>query len=140
MSRLLIALFALGTMFGAGLIAAPSADAANCVRFSATHFDASGNDNYNTNGEWVRIKNYCSSTKTLSRWVIHDYGRKHTYRFATGVKIKPGATITLKTGVGRNTASTRFWGRSYGAVWNNTGTEWAYLKNANGVLQHRRTE
>ena len=64
--------------------------------------------------------------------------RKHTYRFASGVSVKPGATITLKTGVGRNTTSTRFWGRSYGAVWNNTGTEYAYLRDGNGTLRSQR--
>ena len=140
MSRLLIALFAVGTLFGAGLAIAPSAEAAACVRFSATHFDATGDDNYNTNGEWVRIKNYCTTTKTLSGWTIKDYGSKHTYRFPTGVKIRPGYSITLYTGVGTNTSTKRFWGRSYGAVWNNTGTEWAYLRNASGTLQSKRTE
>ena len=138
MSRLFIGLMALVVLIGAGMAAAPSASAAACVRLSATHFDAPGNDNYNTNGEWVRIKNYCSTTKSLSRWYIHDYGKKHTYRFASGVSIKPGASITIKTGVGRNTTTTRFWGRSYGAVWNNTGAEYAYLRNASGALQSKR--
>ena len=140
MSRLLIGIVALAGLLGAGAIHASPTSAASCVRFSATNFDASGDDNYNTNGEWVRIKNYCSTTKAVSGWTIHDYGRKHTYRFASGVSVKPGATITLKTGVGRNTTSTRFWGRSYGAVWNNTGTEYAYLRDGNGTLRSQRGE
>ncbi len=140
MSRLLIGLVALVALLGVGAVQAAPTSAASCVRFSATNFNASGDDNYNTNGEWVRIKNYCSTTKSLSAWSIHDYGRKHTYRFATGVKIKPGASITLKTGVGSNTTTTRYWGRSYGAVWNNSGTEYAYLRNSSGTLLSKRGE
>lgn len=141
MSRIFGPILALALLAGTASFVAPtSVDAAACVRFSATHFDATGNDNYNTNGEWVRIKNYCTTTKTLSGWTIKDYGSKHTYRFPTGVRIAAGASITLYTGVGRNTSAKRFWGRSYGAVWNNSAPEYAYLRNAAGVLQSKRTE
>jgi hypothetical protein len=114
-------------MFLIGMVgvAAPTpADAASCVRFSATRFDAPGNDNLaaNLNGEWVRIKNYCSTTKSLSGWKIHDYGRKHVYTFPTGVRIKPGYSITLYSGKGTNTTTKRYWKRSYGAVWNKQST------------------
>jgi hypothetical protein len=116
-----------------------SASAAACVRFSAANFDAPGNDNLASllNGEWVRIKNFCSTTKAVSGWTINDYKSIHTYRFPTGVSIRAGATITLYTGRGTNTATKRYWGRSYGAVWNNTGTEYAYLRNSAGTLQSR---
>jgi hypothetical protein len=141
MSRIFGPILALALLAGTATFVAPaSADAASCVRFSATHFDATGNDNYNTNGEWVRIKNYCTTAKTLSGWTIKDYGSKHTYRFPTGVRIGAGASITLYTGVGSNTSSKRFWGRSYGAVWNNSAPEYAYLRNASSVLQSKRTE
>ena len=63
-SGLLALLFLVGV---AGVATPATADAASCVRFSATHFNAPGNDNYaeNLNGEWVRIKNYCSTTKSV---------------------------------------------------------------------------
>jgi hypothetical protein len=134
---------AVAVLAGVLTLAAPApTDAANCLRFSATHFEAPGNDNYaaNLNGEWVRIHNYCSVTKSLSSWTIKDYKSLHTYRFATGVKIRAGTSITLYSGKGTNTATKRFWGRSYGAVWNNSAPEYAYLRNSAGTLQSKRTE
>jgi hypothetical protein len=136
-------MLALIVVAGGATLAAPGpVDAASCVRFSATNFDAPGNDNYaaNLNGEWVRIKNYCTTTKSLSGWTIKDYGSKHTFRFPTGVSIRPGYSITLYSGRGTNTSTKRFWQRTYGAVWNNTAPEYAYLRNASGVLQSKRTE
>jgi competence protein ComEC len=115
------------------------AAAASCVRFVASNFDASGNDNYNENGEWVRIKNFCSTGKTLSGWRIHDYKRIHIYTIPTGVRIGPGKVITLYTGKGTNTGSKLFW-RQSAAVWNNAPPEVAYLKNASGTLVSKWTE
>ena len=143
MRQLVTGLLALLFLVGVAGVATPAtADAAACVRFSATHFNAPGNDNYaaNLNGEWVRIKNYCSTTKSLSGWKIHDYGKKHTYTFASTVKIKPGYSITLYSGKGTNTTTKRFWQRTYGAVWNNSAPEYAYLRNSAGTLQSKRTE
>ena len=119
-----------------------SASAASCVRFVASNFNAPGNDNLaaNLNGEWVRIKNFCSTSKSLSSWTIKDYHSLHTYRFPTGVSIRAGYSITLYSGRGTNTATKRYWQRSYGAVWNNTPPEYAYLRNAAGVLQSRWTQ
>jgi hypothetical protein len=137
MSRLFSALFAAVFALAISSSISPSkTDAASCVRFSATHFDATGNDNTNRNGEWVRIKNYCSAAKILSGWKIHDYGSANTYTFRSGLRIGAGATITLYTGSGTNTSTKRFWGLSK-QVWDNTGSEYAYLKNASGVLQSK---
>jgi hypothetical protein len=121
----------------------PSADAAAaCVRFSASKFDAPGNDNLAAylNGEWVRIRNYCTTTKSLSGWTIKDYKSIHSFKFPTGVSIGPGSSITLFSGRGTNTTTKRYWQRTYGAVWNNTPPERAYLRNAAGVLQHSWSE
>jgi hypothetical protein len=111
---------------------------AACVRISGGNFDAPGNDNYaeNLNGEYVKIKNYCSTTKSVGGWKLHDDGRKHTYTFASGFGIKAGATVTVYTGRGTNTAARRYWGRSYGAIWNNDG-DTAYLRNGAGTLQNK---
>lgn len=137
MSRIFSTLFALVFAVAAVSAATPdSAAAASCVRFSATHFDATGNDNTNRNGEWVRIKNYCSTEKLLSSWKIHDYGTDNTYTFRSGVRIAAGATITLYTGSGTNTLAKRFWGRT-SQVWDNVTPEYAYLVNGSGVLQSK---
>ena len=145
-ARALVVGLALGVSaftFSASPAASPStASAASCVRFVASNFDAYGNDNYARylNGEWVRIKNVCTTTKSLSYWTIRDYGSKHVYKFSYGLKIRPGTTITLYSGRGTNTATKLYWQRTYGAVWNNTAPEYAYLKNATGTLQSRWTE
>ena len=113
--------------------------AAGCIRFVSTNFDAAGNDHLNPNGEWVRIKNVCTTRKGLSGWKIHDYGRNHTYTFPTGVAIGPDRTITLYTGKGTDTSSKRYWGMS-AAVWNNAPPEYAYLRKPDGTLVSKRTE
>ena len=133
-SSLLAAVLAVGVMPS---VSPTSADAASCVRISGGRFDAPGNDNYAAylNGEYVRIKNYCSTTKSLAGWKLHDYGRKHTYTFSSTFKLGAGATVTVYSGRGTNTATRRYWGRTYGAVWNNTPPERAYLRNSAGTLQ-----
>jgi hypothetical protein len=121
---------------------APAASAAPCVRFVASNWDAPGDDNYmpQLNEEWVRIKNTCSTKKSIGGWKIHDYGKKHVYKFPSTFSIAAGARITLRSGTGSNTKTTRYWQRSYGAVWNNTGTEKAYLRNKAGTKIHTWVE
>jgi hypothetical protein len=114
----------------------PAAQAAGCVKFVGSNWDAPGDDNYmpQLNDEWVKIKNTCSTTQSIGGWKIHDYNKIHTYKFASGTSIAVGARITLRSGTGTNTTSTKYWQRSYGAVWNNTGTERAYLRNSAGTV------
>jgi hypothetical protein len=144
--RLLSVSLALALLLSA-LASAPAANpaiaaAATCVKFVASNFDAPGNDNYpeNLNGEWVRIKNVCSTAKGIGGWKIHDYGKKHTYTFPSGVSIGAGKTITLYSGVGTNSSSKRYWGRTYGAIWNNSAPEYAYLLTPAGTLKSKWTE
>ena len=129
--RLLLVLALTAGLAAHGAAAPAAAEAASCVRITGGNFDAPGNDNLaaNLNGEWVRIKNYCAVAAVLTGWRLHDYGTKHTYFFRTGQKIGPAVTMTLYTGRGTNTATKLFWGRTYGAVWNNTPPERAYLRN-----------
>jgi len=140
--RLLSGLMAVAmAVLGTSAMPPSTATAASCARISGGNFDAPGNDNYavNLNGEFVKIKNYCSTAKAVGGWKLHDYGKKHTYTFASGFSIKAGATVTLYTGRGTNSATKRYWGRSYGAVWNNDG-DTAYLRNASGALQSSWSE
>lgn len=128
--------------WGVPAVAPSPAAAASCVRISGGNFDAAGNDNYaaSLNGEYIKIKNYCSTTKSVAGWKLHDYGKKHTYTFASGFSVKPGATVTVYSGRGTNSATKRYWGRSYGAIWNNDPPEKAYLRNGSGTLQSSWSE
>jgi hypothetical protein len=134
--RLVLALALTASFLGHAAAAPPVADAASCVRISGGNFNAPGDDNQavNLNGEYVRIKNYCSAAQYLTGWRLHDYGTKHTYYFPSGFKIGAAVTVTIYTGRGTRTTTKLYWGRSYGAVWNNTPPERAYLRNGSGTL------
>lgn len=129
-------------VWGVPAVAPSTTDAASCVRISGGNFDAPGNDNQaaNLNGEYIKIKNTCSAAKSVGGWKLHDYGKKHTYTFASGFSIKAGATVTVFSGRGTNSATKRYWGRSYGAIWNNDPPETAYLRNGAGALQSSWSE
>jgi hypothetical protein len=138
MSRAVIVRLTLAAVLALSLlpVVASTAAAASCVRISTGNFNAPGNDNYaaNLNGEWIKIKNYCSTTKAVGGWKLHDYNRIHTYTFASTFRIGAGVTVTVYSGRGTNTSTKRYWGRTYGAIWNNTPPERAYLRNTTGSL------
>jgi Lamin Tail Domain len=112
------------------------ADATSCVRVVGGVINPAGNENYMPylDNEYVLIRNYCSTYKTLTGWRVHDYGSKHTYHFPTGFKIYPGYYVKLHSGTGTNGKYNLYWQRTYGAVWNNTPPERAYLLNQYGTL------
>ncbi|MGH2555295.1 MAG: lamin tail domain-containing protein [Actinomycetota bacterium] len=123
-----------GAMVAAGLLAVqPSASAAPCVRISKIWYDSPGTDrgsNKSLNAEWVRLKNYCGTARSLKSWTIRD-AKNHVYRFGT-FRLGGGKSVTVHTGSGTNTAAHRYQGRDW-YVWNND-KDTAYLKNASGGL------
>jgi competence protein ComEC len=128
------------SVFALTPVARPAqAAGASCVRFVGSNFDAAGNDHFNENGEWVRIKNFCGTGKSISGWLIHDYRRIHEYTFPTGARIGAGSTVTIYTGRGTDTRSKRYMDRN-AAIWNNTPPEFAYLLRPEGLLKSKWTE
>jgi hypothetical protein len=112
---------------------APAADAASCVYITKVYFDSPGSDtgsNTSLNAEWIRLKNRCTTNKSLSSWRIKDKAG-HAYTFGT-FTLKAGYTVTVHTGKGTNTTSNRYWGQGW-YIWNNTGDS-AYLRNSAGTL------
>lgn len=83
------------------------------------HPDAAGNDHDNLNDEYIEFKNTGDQSLDLTDWTVADEV-DHTYRFPTGFTLDPGATVTLYTGSGDDTASELYWG-SGSAIWNNGG-------------------
>jgi hypothetical protein len=134
--RVLVSAAVLATTASGVGAATPAGVAAACLRISGGVFDAPGNDNYMPylNGEYIVIKNACSTARYLTGWRVNDYGVKHTYHFPSGRRIAAYASIKLRSGTGTNTSTTLYWQRSYGAVWNNTPPERAYLRNSSGTL------
>ncbi|RLM53650.1 endonuclease [Halobellus sp. Atlit-31R] len=95
------------------------ADGGSTLVVDAVHADADGNDNENLNDEYVVFRNAGDDRLDLSGWTVVDEA-DHTYTFPTGTSLDPGATLTLRTGSGVDTASTLYWG-ARGAIWNNGG-------------------
>jgi hypothetical protein len=128
--RFVAALLVALTAASVGTLAGPQpVDAATCVYISTGRFDASGSDVTNLNGEYVVLRNRCSSLINIYRWRIRDRAG-NTYTFAS-LRMGTG-TLTLHTGRGTAVPGHRYWGRTT-EVWDNTSTERAYLLNASGT-------
>jgi P pilus assembly chaperone PapD len=138
MMRRLVTLTVTALVAGtSSLVAVTPADAARTVQFTRIQYDSPGSDtrsNSSLNGEYVQVKNGTARTVNLYRWYVRSARSGDVYRFASNFYLRPGATVTIRTGKGRNTDTTRYWGRnSY--VWNNT-RDTAYLRTPSGALMN----
>lgn len=93
---------------------------ASAVRVSRIYYNSPGPDtgtDKSLNGEFVRLKNTSRTVSQLRGWSISDTAG-HVYRFG-GLRLRPGGSVTVHTGRGRDTRQDRYWNRrSY--IWNNT--------------------
>jgi len=85
----------------------------------------------NLKDDWVKVTNKDSSPVSLGGWKIKDEESKHTYIFPS-YTLDSGATVTVYTGKGTNSATDLYWG-SGSPIWNNDG-DTAYLYDNNGKL------
>ncbi|MFC4358684.1 lamin tail domain-containing protein [Halobium salinum] len=89
------------------------------IAVQSVHPDAAGSDGDNLEDEYVVFENTGSGSLDLTGYTVEDSVGK-TYRFPSGASLDAGATVTLHTGSGADTAADRYW--AYGSpVWNNTG-------------------
>jgi hypothetical protein len=136
MNRLtLIVVF--GFLGAVGLAVSPAASrpaaAAGCVQIYRIYYNSPGSDtgsNTSLNAEWIQLKNYCSTGKSLYAWKIKDLAG-HMYTFGT-YTLRAYSYVKVHTGRGTNTTTDRYWGKSW-YIWNNTGDK-AYLRNSAGTL------
>lgn len=135
--RRLIGLGFCALLIAAGLAVNPAgakpAAAIGCVQIYRIYYNSPGSDtrtNTSLNGEWIQLKNHCSTGKGLSSWTIKD-AAGHRYTFGT-YTLKAGAYVKVHTGSGTNTSTDRYW-RSGNYIWNN-GSDKAYLRNSAGTL------
>lgn len=103
------------------------------VVISEIRFDADGDDDQNRNDEWVRITNRGSADVDLSGWVLKDTSASHRYPFPDGFLLGPGASVTVRTGCGTDTAADLHWCNERSAVWNNSG-DTAFLLDPPGNI------
>lgn len=97
------------------------------------HENAAGDDNHNLNDEWVRFTNAGTAALDLSGWTVRDESSSHRYRFGE-LELAVGASVTLYTGCGADTASERFWCNTDSAVWNNDGDTVYLLDPAGNIV------
>lgn len=102
------------------------------VLITCIHFDASGNDHSNENGEWLTLK--ARANTSLAGWTIRDEADKR-YHFPETFQLHREESVRLYTGspeqpkdegaCGENPDRELFWGYE-SAIWNNGG-DTAYL-------------
>lgn len=92
--------------------------------------DPEGPDEERLNDETVTIKNVGTSTVRLGGFRLSDRSNL-TYIFPE-ISLRGGASITLHSGRGRDSARDLYWG-STNPIWNNSG-DGAYLRDTEGNL------
>lgn len=108
------------------------AQAVSPIQFGKVYYDSSGSDtgsNTSLNAEYIVLKNISTTSRSLTGWTVRD-ATGYIYKFGT-FTLGGGKSVTIRTGKGTNTTTTRYWGRTW-YVWNNTGDK-AYLRNASGT-------
>ena len=79
--------------------------------------DAPGNDNRNTNGEYVTVFNSTPEATDIGGWSLCK-GASYCFTFPDGASVPAEGSITLYTGSGRATATSFYMGSGRG-VWDN---------------------
>jgi len=115
------------------LVGAGPAQAATPVKITLIYYNSPGSDtraNTSLNAEYVVLKNTTTRTQGITGWTVRD-AAGHVYKFPT-TTLAAGRTITLRTGKGTNSSTTRYWQQS-NYIWNND-RDTAYRRNAAGTL------
>ncbi|GAB2469081.1 lamin tail domain-containing protein [Streptosporangium sandarakinum] len=111
------------------------------VQFVKIYYNSPGSPdngaNSSLNGEWAQLKNTTRKAIDLKGWTLRDKtsAPDHVYTFGT-FTLGAGKTVTVRTGKGTNTSTTRYWGRSGGTfayIWNQTA-DTGYIRNPSGKL------
>ena len=100
------------------------------VAIAEIHADAEGNDWDNLCDEYIVIENREDISIDLTGWIVYDEAH-HRYLFPNFI-LEAGATVTLRTCLGKNTQSELFWG-SRSPIWNNDG-DTIFIRDSQGQL------
>jgi hypothetical protein len=114
--------------------AAGTVDAASCIKIYEIYYNSPGSpdsgSNSSLNGEWIQLKNTCTTGKNLSGYRIRDVAN-HWYTISTNFTLGAGKKVKIHTGSGSNTSTDRYWGQHW-YVWNQD-KDTAYLYNSSGT-------
>ena len=100
----------------------------DCISVKQFNYDAEGNDNDNLNEEYVVLANSCDDL-IMTGWTLKDESASNKFTFATFTAPKE---FTIYSGVGDNSETEIYWGRTQ-AVWNNNG-DTLFLRDKEGNL------
>jgi Lamin Tail Domain/Glycine rich protein len=106
---------------------------ASAIQITRIYYNSPGPDtgsNHSLNAEWIRLTNTGRTVQQLRGWSITD-AEGHLYRFQR-LALRPGASVTVHSGYGRDTARDRYWSRR-GYNWDNT-RDLARLHSPHGTL------
>ncbi|MFG2291723.1 lamin tail domain-containing protein [Streptomyces sp. NPDC048603] len=118
---------------GLALLSPTPAEAAGSVHLSKIWYDSPGSDTRTQaglNAEWVQITNTTGTAVNLRSRTLTD-ASSHRYTFPA-FTLKPGKTVTIRSGRGTNTTTNPYQQRS-AYVWNND-RDTATLRRANGTV------
>jgi hypothetical protein len=129
---------AAASVLAAGVVLAGGVSPATAaVKITSAHYDAGSSllTNSNINREYLTIKNTGHRVVRLGGWKIVDLrktttGPNRNYQFKAHFRLRPGHTVRLHSGKGRDTRRDLYWGLSR-MRWNNAGDS-AYLDNRKG--------
>ncbi|MDP4512035.1 lamin tail domain-containing protein [Nonomuraea sp. NBC_00507] len=126
---------------GVVVVSQPAYAAGPAIQITKIYYDSPGSPDFGANsslnGEYAQIKNTTKKAVSLKGWTLRDKTNRsdHVYTFGA-FTLGAGKTVTVRTGKGKNTTTTRYWGRSGGTfayIWNQA-RDTAYLRNPSGTL------
>ncbi len=103
---------------------------------SGVEHDPPGPDDERLNDEYVVIANEGSKPLNLAGWTLRDESSRNRYSFRD-INLKPGETVTVRTGCGEDRSDTVFW-CSERSIWSNDG-DTVILQDRHGNVAARRT-
>lgn len=121
----------------AALVVGAATPAVAAVKITSMHYNPGSSvlTNSNINREYLTIKNTGHKVVRLGGWKVVDMrqsttGPNASYKFTGHLRLRPGHSVRLHSGKGRNTRKDVYWGLSR-MRWNNAG-DTAYLDNRAG--------
>ena len=126
--RLLVAALAVGVTVP--FVQAAPALAAGAVRITKIHYAQSGTD---LNTEYIVLKNTSTHAVKMENWKVISAPSSDNQRYVFGtLKLGPGKSVRLHSGIGNNTATDVYWDGT-SPKWNDDGDK-AVLKNPSGTV------
>ncbi len=102
----------------------------------AVEHDPPGPDDERLNNEYVTISNEGTGQLNLSGWTLRDESSQNRYVF-TGLDLKPGVSVTVRSGCGEDRPDTVYW-CSERSIWSNGG-DTVILQDRHGNAADRWT-